>query len=26
MISDLWNYKFSIEEILDICDLAERKY
>lgn len=26
MISDLWNYKFSIEEILDICDLAEKKY
>ena len=26
MISDLWNYKFSIGEILEICDLAEKNY
>ncbi|PZM81833.1 hypothetical protein DLH72_05035 [Candidatus Gracilibacteria bacterium] len=26
MISDLWNYKFTTEEILEICDIAEKSY
>ena len=26
MVSDLWDYQFSIKEILEICDLAEKEY